>query len=106
MWLVQAACGGMPDSGPHRLVRAKALPTEVTVATALHVAGVIRKCALLQPSRGQARQLVLQEELGIAPLGHREGLAMAIADLAAFDQQRHPPSGYSATLNSRPEPPR
>ena len=49
---------------------------------------------------------MLQEELGIAPLGHREGLAMAIADLAAFDQQRQPPSGYSTVLSSRPEPPR
>ena len=49
---------------------------------------------------------MLQEELGIAPLGHREGLSMAIADLAAFDQQRQPPSGYSTGLSGRPEPPR
>lgn len=31
----------------------------------------------------------LQKEMGIAPLGHRQGLLMAIADLAAFNGQTH-----------------
>lgn len=30
-----------------------------------------------------------QEEMGIAPLGHRQGLLMAIADLAAYNSQTH-----------------
>lgn len=31
----------------------------------------------------------MQEELGIAPLGHRQGLLMAIADLADYNSQLH-----------------
>ena len=31
----------------------------------------------------------LQEEMGIAPLGHRQGLLMAIADLATYNSQTH-----------------
>ncbi len=31
----------------------------------------------------------LQEEMGIAPLGHRQGLLMAISDLATYNSQTH-----------------
>lgn len=47
-----------------------------------------------------------QEEIGIAPLGHRQGLLMAIADLATYNSQTHggSPSQHSAArTQGRPQ---
>lgn len=48
--------------------------------------------------------VVLQEELGIAPLGHRQGLLMAIADLSTFNEETHggSPSYHSPLLSQGP----
>lgn len=44
-----------------------------------------------------------QEEMGIAPLGHRQGLLMAIADLATYNSQTHgsSPSQHSGLTAAR-----
>ena len=49
---------------------------------------------------------LLQEELGIAPLGHRQGLLMAISDLATYNCQTHgdSPPHHSPLLQGRGRP--
>lgn len=43
----------------------------------------------------------VQEEMGIAPLGHRQGLLMAIADLSDYNSQVHDDAAFPQRSESR-----